>query len=310
MGDIINSLLAKQGLDIDVPQVANTVANIGAPGEFDFSLRETILKLDNVNVSYGDKVVLRDVNLDLRNIVRPGHTQGQVAAFLAPSGMGKTQLFRCIAGVQQPTSGAVYLNTSGADVTVFNQVQVGQVGVVAQDYPLFDHLLVIDNLMLVASRRHKENPHDVCMDYLVRFGLEDRAKVYPHQLSGGQRQRIAIIQQIISCGHMLLMDEPFSGLDILVKERVEQLISWLAAQDELNTVFLTTHDIPAAISVADTILLMGHERDPETKQILPGARIVETYDLATMGLTWRENITALPQFNELNKMIAARFHEL
>jgi ABC-type nitrate/sulfonate/bicarbonate transport system ATPase subunit len=312
---LIDGLLSAN--EPDVQPVSNAVTNLNpnvAVDDYQFTKNENLLRITGLGVSFGDKVVLRDVNLDLRNIVRPGHSQGQVTALIAPSGMGKTQLFRCIAGIQVPTTGAVFINTTGGEVDPATQTPVrpGQVGVVAQNYPLFMHLTVMANLLMAAKKREKNTAHAkaICLDYLERFGLSDRADVYPHQLSGGQRQRVAIIQQMVSCGHMLLMDEPFSGLDILVKEKVENLIKAVAAQDELNTVIITTHDIQAAIACADTILLMGRERDPETNAIIPGAKIVEEIDLASMGLTWRPNVTELPQFFELEKMIKARFHDL
>jgi ABC-type nitrate/sulfonate/bicarbonate transport system ATPase subunit len=105
------------------------------------------------------------------------------------------------------------------------------------------------------------------------------------------------------------MDEPFSGLDILMKDEVQNLIASVAGADDLNSVIVTTHDIQSAIAVADTILLLGRERDAAGAPI-PGAAIRYTYNLMDMGLTWRPNITELPQFAELEKEIRARFKEL
>src|SRR5438105_13401773 len=220
---------------------------------YEHSFGETLLEVKDLSVRYDGIAVLRGVNFAIQDIIRPGKTQGQVDALLAPSGMGKTQLFRCIAGLKTPDAGAVYVNQQ------HQPVLVGMVGVVAQDYPLFVHLTVLDNLLMPARIKHHDRAEatKLVLGLLERFGLTDRRGLYPHQLSGGQRQRIAIIQQMVCSGHLLLMDEPFSGLDILMKDEVQQLIASVAAADELNSVIVTTHDIQSAIAVADTILLLG-----------------------------------------------------
>jgi NitT/TauT family transport system ATP-binding protein len=272
---------------------------------YEYTLGETLLEVKDLAIDYDNVPILRGVNFAIRDIIRPIKTQGQVDALLAPSGMGKTQLFRCIAGLKTPDAGAVYLNQEK------QPVQVGMVGVVAQDYPLFVHLSVLDNLLMPALIKHhdKAEATKLVMGLLERFGLSDRRSLYPHQLSGGQRQRIAIIQQMVCSGHLLLMDEPFSGLDILMKEEVQNLIASVAASDTLNSVIVTTHDIQSAITVADTILLLGRERD-RAGNVIPGASIRYQYDLMEMGLTWRPNIAELPQFAELEKEIRGRFREL
>jgi len=273
------------------------------PGDYSYSLNEVLLEVSKLNVHY-DSPILRDVDFTIRNIIRPGYTQGQVDALLAPSGMGKTQLFRCISGLKTPNSGSVMIG-EGKEAT-----RAGKVGVVAQDYPLFAHLTVFDNVLMAAKLKlDAKDAADKTISMLERFELDQRRDMYPHQLSGGQRQRVAIIQQMVACGHLLLMDEPFSGLDILMKEKVQDMITSLAAEDEMNSIILTTHDIQSAIAVADTILVMGRERD-EKGQPIPGARIVKTFDLMERGLAWRPDVTKLPQFHELEREITAMFHDL
>ena len=106
---------------------------------------DTLLKVDHVSLSYDGKVILRDVNAEIRDIVRDDCTQGQVVGFLGPSGIGKTQLFRIIAGLNQPTSGQVLVNST------LTPVKAGMVGVVAQNYPLFENRTIFSNLMLAAK---------------------------------------------------------------------------------------------------------------------------------------------------------------
>lgn len=272
--------------------------------DYSYAYAETLVHVDNVNVHYTSPI-LRDLSLEIKNVTRPGMTQGQVVGLLAPSGMGKTQLFRCIAGLKVPDSGGVFLNGSATSV------KAGEVGVVAQNYPLFAHLTVMTNMMLAARRKIKDpaQAKEAIAQLLDRFGLGDRINNYPHELSGGQQQRVAILQQVVCSGHLLLMDEPFSGLDPIMKEHVQGLISQLAAADELNSIILTTHDIESAVATCDTILLLGRDKDAQGN-LIPGARVQHSYDLMQMGLAWHPQIESLPAFHELTTEIRSRFKEL
>jgi ABC-type nitrate/sulfonate/bicarbonate transport system ATPase subunit len=247
-----------------------------------YEKKERLLTIENVNLQYGEKVILRDVNLHVDNIVRPGMQQGQVVALLGLSGSGKTQLFRCIAGLQAPTGGVVKLMSD-------TQVKAGDVGVVQQAYPLLNHRTIWSNLMLAAHGK-KENK-EKAESLLAHFKLSDKKNSYPLELSGGQRQRVAIIQQLLCSSHFLLMDEPFSGLDVMAKRRVFDTINTVATTDELNTVIFTTHDLEAAVTLADTIWIIGHkEGDP------PGATVLKQLDLAAIGLAWTPDIQRHPLY--------------
>src|SRR5258707_6687326 len=132
------------------------------PHEF----RKTILKVENVSLKLGGKVVLRDVNLEIRDIYRPGYVTGQVVGLLGPSGIGKTRLFRVLAGMDRPDTGSVVI---GEDCV---PVQRGMVGVVAQNYPLFEHRTVLGNLMLAARSTGLSGSEAAtkAAEYLTRFG--------------------------------------------------------------------------------------------------------------------------------------------
>ncbi|HEX8236471.1 MAG TPA: ABC transporter ATP-binding protein [Abditibacteriaceae bacterium] len=271
----------------------------------EYEYRETLLKVENVCVAFDGVPVLRDVNIEIKNLHRPGMTQGQVVGLLGPSGIGKTTLFRVLAGLDQPDSGRVLVTGEQ------KPVERGMVGVVAQNYPLFAHRTVTGNLQ-VAGRQaglSSTQSRDKANNLLQRFGIQEHGSKYPTQLSGGQRQRVAIAQQFMCSEGFLLMDEPFSGLDLLAQERVIHFIEEMAALDELETFILVTHDISAAIEVADTLWIMGRDRD-EGGQIIPGARIQATYDLIERGLCYQENISTMPEYLELRREIRDLFSRL
>jgi ABC-type nitrate/sulfonate/bicarbonate transport system ATPase subunit len=270
-----------------------------------YTYGKTLLKIEDVSLEYDGRPILKNVSAEVKDIIRPDCTQGQVVGFLGPSGIGKTQLFRIIAGLNKPSSGRVTID--GQD----RPVQPGEVGVVAQDYPLFEHRTVLSNLLLAAGQKEKDDKvgRDKVLQYLNDFELMDKAKLYPVQLSGGQRQRCAIIQQILCSEHFLLMDEPFSGLDLLMLERTCALIQKVAGMDELNTIIVVTHDVTAAASVADHLWLMGRDHDAAGNP-LPGSHIVATYDLIERDLCWHPEIITHPKFMEFVREVKDRFRSL
>jgi len=255
---------------------------------------ECILKIDNVSLVLGENVILRNVNAEICDIVRPGMTQGQVVGFLGPSGVGKTKLFEIMAGLLRPTSGEVYAGVAQKPVTA------GTMGVVQQNYPLFNHRTVMGNLEVAAKKniRDAKKRQERIYDILDRFKLRQHAQTYPAQLSGGQKQRIAIAQQLLCSENFLLMDEPFSGLDINMVEEVSEMIIEIANGNELNTIIVVSHDIVSTSAIADTLWIMGRDRDTHNN-IVPGAKIKHTFDLTSRNLAWRPDIRKLPAFNEL-----------
>jgi polar amino acid transport system ATP-binding protein/sulfate transport system ATP-binding protein len=266
------------------------------------------MKLENVCLEYDGRPILKNINAEIKDIRRPGQISGQMIGILGPSGIGKTQLFRVIAGLNQPTSGRVVLN--GFDRPVI----AGEVGVVSQSYPLFAHRTVLSNLMLAARHKEKDRKtaHDKVMEMLNLFELADKKSLYPAQLSGGQRQRIAIVQQILCSEHFLLMDEPFSGLDIIMEDKTLQLIMQVANMDDLNTVIVVTHDISAVASICDHIWVLGRDRD-EQGNIIPGSYIKKDYDLIERGLCWAQwqhNAAVDPVLSEFIREVKAEFVNL
>ncbi len=269
----------------------------------------TILRFDDVNIAFGENVVLRGVNYEIKNIVRPGMEQGQVVALLGPSGIGKTQLFRLAAGLEIPDATITGSVVIGDEQKV--PVRAGIVGVVAQSYPLFMHRKVLDNLV-VAGRRaglSVKAAKEKAMALLEGFGLRDRYDHWPAQLSGGQCQRVAIAQQLMCSEHVVLMDEPFSGLDPLMVDKVVALIQEISLLNEFNTTVVVTHEISAAVAVADHIIVLGRDRDGEGN-FIPGAYIKHEFNLIDMGLAWEPDIRRLPKFATFCTELRDLFKEL
>lgn len=264
---------------------------------------EVLLDVSGVCLDLGTATILRDLSFQVVDRVREGTVTGQVVGLLGPSGVGKTRLLRIIAGLDAPGRGSVR-GQSGAEL------RSGSVGFVFQDYPLLQHRSVRSNLELAAriGGMSSSAASKRAIELLEIFGLRERAEYHPAQLSGGQRQRVAIAQQIMRPRRLLLMDEPFSGLDPQALENVMRLIVEVANLDELNTILLVTHDIRAAMAVSDTLHLLGRERKDGTA--VAGARTVHSYDMVERGLAWREDLVHLPAFADLEKEIKARFKEL
>ena len=271
----------------------------------DHTLGAPILKAENVWLTLGGNLILRDVDVELRDVRRPGNVTGQVVGLLGPSGIGKTRLFRIMAGLDEPDRGRVLVGEN------LVPVERGMVGVVAQRYTLFQHRTVMGNLLVAGAQAglSGKEARAKARSFLERFHLEPQADRYPLQLSGGQQQRVAIAQQFMCSEHFLLMDEPFSGLDPIAVDRVAELIAEMASLHELNTIVVVTHDIAAAIEVSDTLWLMGRDRDGQGN-VVPGARIQKTYDLIERGLAWREGIKTTPEFMDLMREILERFPSL
>lgn len=269
-----------------------------------YEVKDTLIRIESVGVKYGDKVILDGVSAEVRDIVRPGCITGQIIGILGPSGIGKSQLSRVMTGLQKPTSGQVTVGSHG------KVVEVGLVGYVPQNYPLFDHRRVFSNLMVAAKKtsRSSKEAEDKCKEYLVRFGLDDKRDYFPAELSGGQRQRVAIVQQLLCSEHYLILDEPTTGLDPIMKDRVIGLIRQVAGLSEENTIFLVSHDISVVLSVADHIWLLGRTRDKDGKSL--GAKIAFSYDLIERGIAWEADPQSLPAFHELAKEIRSQFENL
>jgi ABC-type nitrate/sulfonate/bicarbonate transport system ATPase subunit len=261
---------------------------------FTYTKEQVLLSIRDVSLHFGTKIVLNNVNVSVQDIVRPDIEQGQVVCFLGPSGIGKTRLSRLIAGLDKPTSGVIHLSDD-------QPTQAGKVGLVQQSYPLFHYMTARENLKVAAQMGQKGTP-DLIKTYCDYLGIKDETlNLYPKQLSGGQRQRIAIIRQLLCSEHFIIMDEPFSGLDIKAKAAACTLIQKVAQLHTLNTIIVITHDVTEGMSVADTVWLMGVTPDQQ------GAHIIIEHDLAQKGFAWRPDIQHDPLFTEFVRQVKDEF---
>jgi len=294
---------------------------------YNYEKKGTILKVENVSltlgntwekdkktgemVSKGGTHILKNINIEVKDVVRPDVTQGQIIGMLGPSGVGKTKLFELLSGIipldnKEHAFGKILIGEEQ------EPVRLGRVGVIQQSYPLFEHRTVQGNLEVAAAIKfkNKSEREDRITSILKEFDMESRRKFYPATLSGGQKQRVAIAQQILCSNNFLLMDEPFSGLDPTMIEKVSSLILKVANMHELNTMIIVSHDIFATCVVSDTLWVMGRERDEKGEIIPCGASIVKEYDLIERGFAWRPDIATIPAFRAMIDEVYKLFPKL
>lgn len=262
----------------------------------EYEIRDTILKVENVSVKFKkngiEKTVIQDINFEIHDVVRPGVEQGQIVSILGQSGVGKSVLFNVLAGLKKPTTGNILIDLDQ------HPVHPGEVGVVTQNYVLFTWRTVRENLELaLKANKSLSNDKNIINEYAEKFNLKDHLNKYPNELSGGQKQRTSIVQQILSGNKFILFDEPFSGLDCLMIDKVLDILTKISLENELNTLIIVSHDIENTLSISDTVLVLAKP------QIESPATIVRKFDLMEMGLSWRSNIKDEPEFRKLIKEV-------
>jgi iron(III) transport system ATP-binding protein len=204
--------------------------------------------IDRVSLAFGGIAAVDDVSLD----VQPG----EIVSLLGPSGSGKSTLLRIVAGLARPQRGRVHLD--GREVTgpdVFVDPEQRRVGMIFQDYALFPHLTVAANVAFGLKDRRNETARRVVADLLERLGLARYAASYPHMLSGGERQRVALARALAPGPRLLLMDEPFSGLDGRLRDRI-RVETMEVLREARTTTIVVTHDPIEAMRIADRLALL------------------------------------------------------
>ena len=237
------------------------------------------LQFQNVVHRYGDRQTLNDISLE----VNPG----EVMCLLGPSGSGKTTLLKMAAGLIEPEAGQVLIDgqivsSNGGSVPPEKR----GVGLVFQDFALFPHLSILNNVQFGLTALGKRERREHAMRILERVGLSSSAELYPHSLSGGEQQRVALARALAPRPGILLMDEPFSGLDARLRETIRDETLGLL-RDTRSTVLIVTHNPEEALNVSDRIALMND------------GRIVQVGDAATLYAKPNSLFTAR-FFSELN----------
>ena len=217
------------------------------------------IEIKNINKSFDGRgknlSVLEDINLEIND--------GELICLLGPSGCGKTTLLRLIAGLDQPTSGEIVANGEVVEKPS------GDRAVIFQQYSLFPWLTVLQNVTfgLEISGGSKEENIQAAERYLKSVGLLDFKDSYPHELSGGMKQRVAIIRSLLNHSPILLMDEPFSALDMQNRHKLQEQLIGVWKRFE-NTIVFVTHDVDEAVYLADKIVLL--DKDPgKIAEIIP-----------------------------------------
>lgn len=210
------------------------------------------LQVEQLSHAYGKRTIVDQASFTLE--------AGRIGCLLGPSGCGKTTLLRCLAGFETPHGGRILLNgnTLFADGQSMPAQQRG-IGMVFQDYALFPHLDIADNIGFGLHKLERGQRQQRIAELLSLIGLEHLAERYPHQLSGGQQQRVALARALAPRPSLLLMDEPFSNLDVDLRKRLGQEVRNLLKHEGI-TAMLVTHDQEEAFAIADEIGIVNHGR--------------------------------------------------
>lgn len=205
-----------------------------------------MLELKEVTKKFGDRTILDHVDLTVED--------GKILCIVGQSGGGKTTLLRCISGLERIDSGHILVDGVAFDPYV-NSTNDAVIGVVFQEYNLFPHLTVLQNVMLAPTmvlKKDKKEAQAEAQELLQKLALGDKGELYPWQLSGGQKQRVAIARALAMKPRILCYDEPTSALDPGLRDTVKEII--LDLKKDKMTQIIVTHDIYFAEEIADDIL--------------------------------------------------------
>lgn len=200
----------------------------------------------NINKSFGSLHVLKGINLEVE--------KGELLTLLGPSGCGKSTLLRCLAGLEEVQEGQIFLEDQ--DITNLD-ARLRQIGMVFQQYSLFPNMTVEQNVAFgLKMKKYEKSKIDTKVKEIVEIvGLGDKMKHYPSQLSGGQQQRAALARAIVTEPKVLLLDEPLSAIDALLRHSLQIEIRRIQRELDITAIFVT-HDQDEAMVMSDMIHLM------------------------------------------------------
>lgn len=261
-----------------------------------YEQKDTVLHVENLSIAYDGKLIISNINFTEKDTVRTDKAQGQTIAFVGRSGRGKSTLFRALTGLEEPTTGVVLIPDYEKKVLNGQQpakkVKEGDVGFVDQKYTLFRHKTIYQSLKFACRNANlsETEKEEKIKQYLHDWGLDNCRNQYPNELSGGQRQRTAILEQLLSSGYYMVLDEPFSGLDVGNIQNVKDAFWLINDSNELNTIIFSTHDIELAVELADSLYVLGYAKN-EHGHLGQTGTILKHFDLKEMGLAWQEELT-------------------
>lgn len=204
-----------------------------------------MLHINHLSISFDNKSILDDISLHLQT--------GQIACLLGASGCGKTTMLRCIAGFETPNQGSIQLNENILfDKQHNTPAHLRNIGMVFQDYALFPHLTVAQNIAFGLKNLTKSQQNERIEEMLQLIGMCDYKNSYPHELSGGQQQRIALVRALAPKPKLILLDEPFSNLDVELRSSLSKEVRRLLKSQNVGAI-LVTHDQAEAFVMADVI---------------------------------------------------------
>lgn len=245
-----------------------------------------LLSLSEINKSFDSRQVLKNINLNI--------SQGEFVSLVGVSGSGKSTLLNIIAGLEKPDSGLVLLNGESLNG------KTGKVSYMFQKDLLFPYYTILDNVILplIISGMKKEDAQKKAEPFFAQFGLDGTQQKYPKQLSGGMKQRAAFLRTYLSSKELMLLDEPFSALDMITKNQMHEWYLNVMSKLKLTTL-LITHDIEEAILLSDRIFIMNNVNSNEASNVINEIKVELPFP-RNMDLCYTE------EFNRLKKMIFAK----
>lgn len=204
-----------------------------------------MLELKNVKKSYDNVTILEDMNLRIED--------GEIVSILGPSGCGKTTLLNLILGITEVDCGSILFN--GRDITNVPMEKRG-FNIVFQDYALFPNLNVYQNIVYGLKNKPEISTKSEVEDLIHLLGLEEHLNKRIDQLSGGQKQRVALARTLVMKPKILLLDEPLSALDGVIKESIKDRIKTIAKEFNLTTI-IVTHDPEEALTLSDRVMIVN-----------------------------------------------------